>query len=91
MSRICRPIFVLGKAVLLDSGFCVAKVIAQLKAKYVYVAALIKKRHYFLKVVPGDLIDAHFEDKEVGDVRMIEERKKDNNFFKIFLMKYPYM
>ena len=30
MLRMCRPTFVSGKAVVLDSGFCVAKVITEL-------------------------------------------------------------
>ena len=67
----CRPIFGSGKAVVLDSGFCVAKGITDLEDKGVYVAALIKKRRYWPKGVPGDLIDNHFEDKEIGDVEMI--------------------
>ena len=46
MLRMCRPIFGSGKAIILDSGFCVAKGITELKAKGVYAAALIKKRHY---------------------------------------------
>ena len=35
---------------------------------------LIKKRRCCPKIVPGDLIDTHFEDKGVGDVGMIEAR-----------------
>ena len=46
----------------LGSVFCVAKGITELEAKGVYVAALIKKRHYCPKGVPGDLIDTRFED-----------------------------
>ena len=67
----CRPIFGSSKAVVLDSGFCAAKSITDLKSKCVYAAALIKKRHYWPKLVPSDLIDTHFQDKEVGNVGMI--------------------
>ena len=80
MLRMCRPIFGSGKAVLLDSGFCVAKGITELEAKGAYAEYLIKKRCYWPKGVPGDLIDTHFEDKEVGDVGMIGDRNEDNKF-----------
>ena len=90
MLRMCRPIFGSGKDVVLDSGFCVAKVIAELEAKGVYAAALIKKRHYGPKGVLGGLVDTHFEDKDVGCVGMIEARTEDNKLFKIFCMKEPY-
>jgi hypothetical protein len=43
MLRMCEPIYGKGKAVVLDSGFCVAKGIVALKAKGVYTGALIKK------------------------------------------------
>ena len=69
--RICRPIIVSGKDCVLESGFCVAKFITELKSKVVYAKDLIKKRRCFPKEVPGDLIDTHFKDKEVGDVGMI--------------------
>ena len=67
MLRICRPIFGSGEVVFY-SGFCVTKVITELKAQCVYAVALIKKRRYWPKGVTGDLIDTHFEDKEVSDV-----------------------
>ena len=87
MSRRCRPIFGSGKAVVLDSGFIVAKGITQIKAKDVYAGALIKKLRYCLKGVPGDLIDNHFEDKEVGDVGMLEASFEDKKLFTIFCIK----
>ena len=68
MLRMCKPIFGSRKAVVLDSGFCVAKGITDLEAKVVYAAYLIKKWCYCPKGFPGDLIDTQFEDKEVGDV-----------------------
>ena len=37
-----------------------------------YDGALIKKRRYWPKSVPGDLTDRNFSDKEVGDVDMLE-------------------
>ena len=86
MLRMCRPIFGSGKAVVLDSGFCVTKDITDIEAKGVYSEDLIRKRRYWPNGVPGKLIGTHFEDKDVGDVGMIEVRDEDNNFcLKYFL------
>ena len=52
-----------------------------------YAADLINKKLCWLKVVLGDLIDTHFDDKEVGDFGIIEARTEDNKLFKIFSMK----
>ena len=68
----CRPIFGSGKAIVLYSGFFVAKGISYLEAKGVYAIDLTKKRRYWPKGVPDDLIDNQFENKEVGNVGMIE-------------------
>ena len=89
MLRMCRPIFGTGKAVVLDNGFCVAKGIADLEAKGVYAGYLIKNQHYWPEVLPGDLIDTHFQDKEVSDVGMLEARTQENKSFRIFCMKEP--
>ena len=40
-------------------------------------------------LIHGDLIDTHFEDKEFGDVVMIEARTEDNKLLKVFLIKEP--
>ena len=66
-----------------------AKVITYLEAKGMYAGALIKKRCYWPKGVPGDRIDTQFEDKEFGDVRMIEASIEGIKLFKIFFMKDP--
>ena len=71
MLIMCRYIFGSGEVVVLDSLFCVAKGITELEAKGVHVASLVNNRRYWPKWVPGDLIDNHFEYKEVGDVGMI--------------------
>ena len=57
MLRMCRSVFGSWKAVVLKIEFCVAKGITEIKYKGVYAAAQIKKRCYWPKVVPGDLID----------------------------------
>ena len=71
------------------SVFFVSKGITDLKTKGVYVLDLIKKGRYWPKGVPGDLIDTHFEDKEVGGFGIIEARTEGNKLFKIFCMKKP--
>ena len=87
MLRVCIPIFGSGKYVLLDSGFCANNGITDLKDKYSYVADLIKKCRYWPKLVPGDLIDTCFGDKQVSDVGMIETKTEDNKLFKTFFIK----
>ena len=77
------------KDVILSSGFCVAKGITEFKVRVFYAAALIKKQHYWSNIVTGDLIDTHFENKEVIYVGILEARTKDNKLFKVFFMKDP--
>ena len=89
MLRMCRPIFVSGKAVVLDSVLCVPKGITEIEAKGVFAADLINKQSYWPKVVPGDLIDTQFLDKEVCDVGNIKARTEDGMLLKIFFMKEP--
>ena len=86
MLRMCRHIFVSGKAVVLDSGFCVAKVIIEIGSKGVYTEDLNKNKSYLTKEGTGELIDTHFEDKDVGDFGMIEAITEDNNLFKIYIL-----
>ena len=82
MLKMCRHVCGSGKAVVLESEFCVAKGLIELEANGVYAAALIKKRHYWTTGGPGDLIDTHFDDKEVGDLGMIMAITEDNTMFK---------
>ena len=79
----------MGKAVVMDSGFCVANWIVALAAKGVYAGAIIKKHQYFPNSVPGDLIDRHFANKEVGGVDMLEAATEDSKPFRIFYFKEP--
>ena len=58
--------FQTGKVFVLDSGFCVLDALIQLKQCGVFAHALIKKRRYWPKYVPGDSIIQDFADKEVG-------------------------
>ena len=59
-----------GKFVVLDSGFCVLEAITALKNIGVYAAAVIKKRRYWPKHVPGDKINKRMKDDEVGKIML---------------------
>ena len=60
MLRMCKPIFGSGKALVFDSVFFVAKGIVELEDRGVYGVALIKKRRYWPRNVPGNEIDKNF-------------------------------
>ena len=92
MLRMCDPIFSTSRCVVLDSGFCVSKGITALLEFGVYSAALIKKRKYWPKGVPGDAIDKYFADKDVTHVYMLEaitEEGPEGKAFKIFCFREP--
>jgi hypothetical protein len=60
-----------------------------LKKRGIFAAALvIRKRRYWPKHIPGDLIDEHIEDREVGDVDAWAGTL-DNVHFHVFSMKEP--
>jgi hypothetical protein len=61
-----------GKYIVLDSGFCVLKALIELKKHGIYACALIKKRRYWPSGVPGNSIDKHMADRDVGDVDAIK-------------------
>ena len=70
--RISEPIFSTGECVVIDSDFCVSKGITALLVFGVYADALINKRKYWPKGVPGDVIDQYLADKDVTYVDMLE-------------------
>ena len=63
------PIHRTGKVVTGDSGFCVTEGVTALHDRGVYGQFLIKKRRYWPKHVPGDLIDAHMAGKALGETK----------------------
>ena len=67
-----KPLFYMVKDVVMGSVFCVTNWIVALAAKGVYADVLVKKRRYWLKSVPRDLVDRDFLDKQVGFVGMLE-------------------
>ena len=86
--RLTKSVWSSGKVFVLDSGFCVLQAIVELKKKGVFAAALIKKRRYWPKHVPGDEIIQHFAEKEVGDVDALKG-ELDGVPFYIHAMKEP--
>ena len=62
--------------------------IIELKKKGVFAAALIKKRRYWPKYIPGDAIITHFGDKEIGASDALQG-ELDNVRFHIVGMKEP--
>ena len=86
--RLCKTLYGTGRIVILDSGFCVLQGIIELRKKGVFAGALIKKRRYWPKHVPGDMIDEHFKDKEVGSTDSLKGRL-DGIHYDIFCMKEP--
>ena len=69
--RLMKSQFGTGKTVVLDSGFCVLQGLVELKKNGIYTHALIKKRRYWPKHVPGDAIIKHFNNKQVGETDAI--------------------
>ena len=72
MLQMCEPIFGTGKAVVLESGFYVEKGITTLEERGVYYGALITKRKYWPKGVPGDEIDWNLHNRDSSDVDVLE-------------------
>jgi hypothetical protein len=66
--RLCENIWGSCRYVVLDSGFCVLQGLAALRQRGVFAGALIKKRRYWPKHVPGQAMAAWFADKAVGYV-----------------------
>ena len=86
--RLCQSLFQTGKVVILDSGFCVLQALVELKKMGVYASALVKKRRYWPKNVPGEQIKIDFEAVDVG----VTKRKPavlDGERIDLFCMKEP--
>ena len=72
--------------VILDSGFCVLKGLIELWKIGVYASAVIKKRRYWPKYIPGDAIDEYMNDKTVGSTDSLKGTL-DGWDYDIFVMK----
>ena len=86
--RLCKALYGTGKVVILDSGFCVLQGLIELRKVGVFGSALIKKRRYWPKHVPGAEIDDHFKDKEIGE-RDSLQGTLDGVSYDLFGMKEP--
>ena len=58
--RMLQSYFNTGRYVVLDSGFCVLQAIVGLYQKDIFAGALIKKRKFWPKLIPGAAIDNWF-------------------------------
>ena len=65
-----EPIHQTGKVVMGNSGFCIAEGMTVFDEKRGHGQFLIKKRRYWLKYVPGELIDGHMVGKHLGETKM---------------------
>lgn len=71
--RMCKPIYMRGMVVILYSGFCVLKGLIELSKKGVCASAVIKKRKYWPRHVPGFEMDERMrqEGVQVGDTNSL--------------------
>ena len=67
-----------------DNGFFVTKGITDIEKK-LYAESLIKKWSYSPKLVYRDLIDNHFQYKEVSYVGMLQARNHDKKSIQIII------
>ena len=81
MCEMTKPIHGTGKVVSMDSGFCVSAGILHLHDLGVYGQALIKKRKYWPKGVPGDDIDVHFAEKRLGYCESLKQDMEGIPFY----------
>ena len=88
MLRLTKPIWYTGTKVTMDSGFCVAKGLVELRKKGVFAAIQVKKRRYWPTHFKGDVIEEHFKDKKVGYANAIQVELEGTKFY-IHGMKEP--
>jgi len=88
--RMLQSYFGTCKYIVLDSGFCVMKAIVELRRNGLFGCALIKKRKYWPKHVPGDAMKAFFQQDgvQVGDFNAVTGRL-DGIDYNIWAMKEP--
>jgi hypothetical protein len=72
----------------LDFGFCILAAICALYTRGIYAGALITKRRYWPKLVPGDAIDSRFSSLMVGQTDTVSGNL-DGVDYSIFCMKEP--
>jgi hypothetical protein len=80
MLRMTEPIHGQGKVVTMDSGFCVAKGVTEMKKRGVYGQAIVKKRKFWPKFVPGDHIIDHFKTAALGTTETYKQTLDGEEF-----------
>ena len=89
MLQITRSLWSTGKAVIMDSGFFVLKVLLKMNGGGGgYGSALMKKRYYWPRGVHRDGINECFRSKNVGDVGCLSG-EWDETEFNVFVLKEP--
>ena len=83
----CETLFYTGESVVVYSGFFVLNCIVSLALKGAYSITLFKKRWYWPKRFPGDIIYRNFSKNEVVDVDMLEAATEYINPSHIFCFK----
>jgi hypothetical protein len=78
--RLTKPLWATASVVILDSGFCILKGIIELKKLGVYASALIKKRRYWPRDVPGDAMDNRLRNKGLGSTDAIYGKSEDVDY-----------
>ena len=89
--HLLKPVHGTGKIFVLDSGFCVLQGLIELKKRGCFAHALIKKRRYWLKYIPGDDIIAHFADKEISDADAISRILEEVPFYTVRMKEPDYV
>ena len=64
---------------ILYSGFCVLEGLIELRNVGVFAGDIIKKRRYWTKNIKGNMIDTHFQDKEVGGIYLWNSTLNDTS------------
>jgi hypothetical protein len=70
--RLTDTLYNTGKVVILDSGFCVLEGLIELRKVGVFASAVIKKRRYWPKHVPGEEMDNKMENRDLGDTDSVK-------------------
>jgi hypothetical protein len=83
-----RHIWNTGRVVILDSGFCVFSGIMELAKRGLHGGALINNRRYWPKWILGEIIKAHFAEKQVGEVDCWNDILNDQHVT-VFCFKEP--
>ncbi len=64
--RMLSTYFTTGQYLVLNLGFCVLRALTKLKKVVIFACAVIKKRRFWLGMVPGDEMSEAFEGANVG-------------------------